>query len=303
MTKILITGASGNFGRGATERMLKHVNASDLILMTRSPDALSDMADKGCSVRYGDFDDYDSLVKAFEGAEKMLMISGSRVGQRMPQHTNAINAAKACGVKYVIYTSFVGAEPDNASLAVSDHLGTEKLLRESGITWTALRNSQYADYIFASAPNAIRSGTWLSSSADGTVAHVWREDCIDAAVAVLSSDGHDNTVYNITGPSLLKVRDVADIVKDVTKADFDYVEITDEGMYEFFDSLGVPRSPVDDHVASDIPWCSDDMVSFERTIREGGFSIISNDFEKLTGKKPRSLRTLAEANSDLLMPL
>lgn len=302
MTKIIITGASGNFGRGATERMLNHVDASDLILVTRSPDVLKTKAVKGCTVRFGDFDDYDSLLKAFEGGEKMLMISGSRVGQRMPQHTNAINAAKACGIRHVIYTSFVGAEPDNPSLAISDHLGTEKLLREIGMNWTTLRNSQYADYIFASAPNAIRSGSWLSSSGTGTVAHVWRQDCIDGAVAVLSSDGHENTVYNITGPELLSVRDVAHIVKDVSEADFDYVEITDEGMYEFFDSLGVPRSPVDDHVASDIPWCSDDMVSFERTIREGGFSIISNDFEKLTGAKPRTLRALAEANKSLLMP-
>ena len=157
MTKIIITGASGNFGRGATERMLNHVDASDLILVTRSPDALKAMADKGCTVRFGDFDDYDSLVKAFDGGEKMLMISGSRVGQRMPQHTNAVNAAKACGVKHVTYTSFVGAEPDNPSLAISDHLGTEKLLRESGMIWTALRNSQYADYIFASAPNAFEA--------------------------------------------------------------------------------------------------------------------------------------------------
>jgi len=302
MTKIIITGASGNFGRGATERMLNHVDASDLILVTRSPDALKAMADKGCTVRFGDFDDYNSLVKAFECGEKMLMISGSRVGQRMPQHTNAVNAAKACGVKHVTYTSFVGAEPDNPSLAISDHLGTEKLLRESGMIWTALRNSQYADYIFASAPNAIRGGTWLSSSGKGTVAHVWREDCIDAAVAVLSTEGHNNTVYNITGPELLRVKEVADIVKNVTDANFDYVEIDDEGMYKFFDSLGVPRSAVDDHVASDIPWCSDDMVSFERTIREGGFSIISDDFENLTGREPRTLRALAEANKDLLLP-
>jgi len=282
--------------------MLNHVDAGDLILVTRSPDSLGDMVEKGCTVRFGDFDNYGSLVSAFHGGEKMLMISGSRVGQRMPQHTNAINAAKASGVKHVICTSFVGAEPDNASLAISDHLGTEALLRESGMTWTALRNSQYADYIFASAPNAIRGGSWLSSSGEGTVAHIWREDCIDAAVSVLSSDGHDNTVYNITGPELLRVRDVANIVKEVSGRDFEFVEVTDEGMYEFFDSLGVPRSPVDDHVASDIPWCSDDMVSFERTIREGGFSIISDDFEKLTGHKPRTLKSLAKANSNLLLP-
>lgn len=300
--KIIISGASGGFGRGATERLLKRVDATDLILVTRRPESLAAMAELGCDVRQGDFDDYDSLLKAFAGGDKLLMISTSRVGQRMPQHSNAVNAAKACGVGHVIYTSFVGAVPDNPSIAVRDHRGTEELLRESGMTWTAMRDSQYADYIFAAAPNAIAAGKWFSSSADGTIAHVTRDDCIDAAVAVLTTPGHDNTVYNITGPELLSVRDVATIVKEVTGKAFDFVETTDEGMYEYFDSLGVPRSPVDDHIASEIPWCSDDMVSFERTIREGRFSIISDDVEKLTGHKPKPLRQLAEEHKELLLP-
>jgi len=300
--KYIITGASGAFGRGATQGMLSHVSPEDLILVTRNPDSLKEMDDRGCSVRFGDFDDYDSLEVAFQGGNKMLMISTSRVGERMPQHTNAVNAAKACGVSHVIYTSFVGAVPDNPSLAVRDHRGTESLLRESGMAWTAMRNSQYADYIFASAPNAIRAGKWFTSSEDGTVAHVCREDCIEAVVTVRSGDGHENRVYNITGPELLSIRNVADIVRDVSGQDFEFVEISDDDMYAFFDSLGVPRSPIDDNVASDIPWCSDDMVSFERTIREGRFSIISNDFETLTGHKPKSLRALAEAHRDLLLP-
>lgn len=300
--KYIITGASGGFGRGATQGMLTHVAPEDLILVTRNPDTLKDMADKGCQVRFGDFDDYDSLVKAFAGGDKMLMISTSRVGERMPQHTNAVNAAKAAGVGHVIYTSFVGAVPENPSLAVRDHRGTEALLRDSGMSWTALRNSQYSDYIFAAAPNAIRLGKWFTSSGDGTLAHICREDCIEAAVVVLANDGHENKVYNITGPELLSVRDVAEICREASGADYEFVEITDEGMYEYFDSLGVPRSPIDDNVASDIPWCSDDMVSFERTIREGQFSIISDDFEKLTGHKPRSLRSLAEEHKDLLLP-
>lgn len=301
--KLIITGASGGFGRGATLGLLQQqVSPADLILVTRRPDSLTEMAALGCDVRQGDFDDYDSLLKAFEGGDRMLMISTSRVGQRMPQHSNAVNAAKHCGVQHVVYTSFVGAVPDNPSLAVRDHRGTEALLRDTRMAWTALRNSQYADYIFAAAPNAIRLGKWYSSTGDGTLAHVCREDCIAAAVAVMGGSGHENRVYDITGPELLSVRQVADIIREVTGRHFDFVETTDEGMYAYFDSLGVPRAPIDDKVASDIPWCSDDMVSFERTIREGRFRILSGEVKALTGHAPKSLRQLAREHVNWLLP-
>jgi len=228
------------------------------------------------------------------------MISTSRVGQRMPQHGNAVAAAKEAGVQHVIYTSFIAADPDNPSLAVRDHRGTEELLRDSGMQWTALRNSQYADFIFAAGINAVRSGKWLASAGDGKVAHVVRQDCIDSAVAVLSGSGHENKVYNITGPVLMSMKELAELTAVASGTAIEFVAVSDEGMYEFFDSLGVPRAPVDDLVASDIPWCSDDMVSFERTIREGRFALLSDDVEKLTGRKPMSIRELALSNRHLL---
>ncbi len=298
--KLIITGASGPFGRKTTEGLLKRVPAEDLILVTRNPDKLQDMAQLGAQVRFGDFDDKASLLKAFAGGDKMLMISTNRVGQRMPQHTNAVTAASESGVKHIIYTSFVGAEPDNPSLAVHDHRGTEALMKESGMTWTALRNSQYADFIFAAGPIALKSGKWMASAADGRIAHVTRQDCINCAIEVMATDGHDNRIYNITGPELNTMQDVARIVSETAGKPIEYVDVTDDDMYAHFDSLGIPRSAIDDNVVEGVPWCSDDMVSFERTIREGRFAVISDDVEKLTGNKPQSLRSFAEENRQLL---
>lgn len=303
--KLIISGASGPFGSSTVEGLLRRrIPARDLILVTRNPPKLARYAAMGAQVRRGDFDDPASLSNAFVGGEKMLLISTNRVGQRMPQHTNAVNAAVAAGVKHIVYTSFVGANPNNPSVAVGDHRGTEALLRASGLRWTALRNSQYSDAVVeAIGPLVLQTGRWLASAAEGRLAHVTRQDCIDCAVAVMATPGHEDTVYNVTGPELLSLRDCANILSDVAGVPIEYVVVSDDDMYAYFDSHGIPRAPIDDNVVDGVPWCSDDMVSFERTIREGYFAIISDDVEKLTGHKPQALRDFAVQRRESLKPL
>ena len=298
---LIVTGASGHFGRGAVAGLLKHVPATDLILVSRNPAALAEYARQGAQVRRGDFDDAASLGPAFAGGQKMLMISAMRVGKRIGPHTNAIEAAVKAGVRHIVYTSTIGATPDNPSLAVKDHRVTEEVLRGSGVTWTALRNSQYTDALIeAAAPIAIASGRWLASAAEGLIAPVVRQDCVDCAVAVMAGSGHENAVYNITGPDLLSYRDIASIVAEVSGKPIRYEAVSDEQMYTVFDTLGIPREPVDDLVVGGVPWCSDDMVSFERSIREGRFAVKTDHVLKLAGHEPRSLRSFARERSAAL---
>lgn len=296
---IAITGASGNYGRLATERLLEKVSADRLILISRNPAKLADLAAKGCQVRRGDFDDRSSMVEALRGADRMLLISTGRVGRRLPQHRNAIEGAKAAGVRHIVYTSFVGVADDNPAIVIKDHGGTEAMLRESGLAWTSLRDSQYSDaMIEAAGPLALTTGRWQACTDGGRVGFITRSDCVDAAVAVLSTDGHENRVYNITGPELLGFEDVAAIIADVAGSPIAFRSVSAEEMFAMFDAIGVPREALDDHVVQRFPWSSEDMVSFEQAIASGHFSVISDDFEALTGRKPESLRQFAERRRD-----
>jgi NAD(P)H dehydrogenase (quinone) len=299
--KIIVTGASGNYGSMAVERLLRHVPAEDLILISRTPGKLASFAARGAEIRRGDFDDPASLRAAFAGGERMLLISGTRVGRRIPQHKAAIDAAAAAGVRHIVYTSFVGIAPGNPSEAVADHAATEEMIRASGLAWTMLRDSHYADAMIVNmGPNLIRSGQWLTSTAGGREALVWRDDCIDSAVAVLRGSGHEDKVYNITGPELLSFAEIAAMLGELTGRPVQTVETDDDGMYAMFDAMGIPREPVDDRSVAGIPWNSNDMVSFERAIREGYFAVISEDVERLTGHKPRSVRRMIEDNLAML---
>jgi len=296
-----MTGASGRYGRLATEKLIAQGHARDLILITRTPAKLADCAQAGCQVCYGDFDRPETLRAAMNGADKLMLISGTRVGARVLQHRAAIDAAAAAGVRHVVYTSFVNVEPANPAIVTIDHRETENLIRASGLAFTFMRDAHYADAMILNAgPGFIASGVWLTSTRDGREAMVWREDCVDCAVAVLTQDGHENKSYTVTGPNRENFAEVAEMLAEVTGRPIRLVETDDAGMYAHFDALGIPREPVDNQTVAGIPWNSDDMVSFERAIREGFLDVCTDDVRRLTGRPARSVRELIEANADFL---
>jgi NAD(P)H dehydrogenase (quinone) len=289
---IIVTGASGQFGRAAAERLIGRLPPGELILTSRKPEQLADLAAKGAQVRYANFDDPASLKNAFAGGEKMLLISTARVGTRVGQHRNAIDAAVAAGVKHIAYTSVVNArKPDNPAIVSWDHRDTELLVEASGAAFTHLRDSHYAEAVaMVMAPIALAAGRLPGSAHDGAVAFVSRDDCVDSAVAVLTTPGHENKAYDLTGPELLSIPKAMKLVSEMSGRPvvFDYV--TDDDMQAHFDRLGFPRHASDGPIDPARPWSSDDMVSFERAIREGFFAVLSGDVQKLTGKAPRTLR-------------
>lgn len=302
MTRIVVTGASGNYGRAFTDALIAKGRAQDLILITRTPDKLTDRVAQGCEVRYGDFDKPETLAAAVTGADKMLLISGTRVGARVVQHKAAIDAAAKAGVKHIAYTSFIGIDdPANPAEVRHDHIETEQLIRGSGMAWTMLRDAHYADaMILMAGPGVMQSGQWISNAGAGLEAMVWRDDCVAAAVAVLTSEGHEGQTYNITGPELQTFEEVTAILSEVTGKSITYVSVDDEQQYAMFDAMGIPRRPVDDQTVGGLPWNSDDMVTFGQAIREGFLEICSGDVEKLTGRPARSVQQMIEENVDFL---
>lgn len=305
MTRFAITGASGPFGQGVVRTLLgQGIAATDLILLSRNPASLSEFEAAGAQVRRADFDDYDSMRDGLQGADKMLMISALKVGFRIPQHTRAIEAAREAGVGHVVYTSYIGKEPDNPSLAVVDHRGTEQVLRKSGLVWTSLRNAQYADALVEAAPRVpLRTGEWQAATGDGRMPVVTRQDCIGSAAFALLAPDTANRIFNITGPEGLTYREVSQIIAEVAGRPIRYIEVTAEERYAFFDAMGVPREAVPDHSVDAIPWSSDDIVSMEIGIRDGWFDIESDDVATLTGTRAQSFRDFAMSRQDDLRAL
>lgn len=298
--KILVTGASGQFGRRAAELLLEVLEPGELVLVSRRPEGLADFARRGVDVRAGDFDQPHTLDHAFAGIDRLLFISTDSVGgKRRRQHANAIAALERAGVGHVVYTSFVGANIDSPSISAAEHGTTEALLKATGIPCTFLRDSQYSEALaLFVAPDALLTGRWMTATGEGQIGLVSREDCVACAVAVLTGSGHENKIYNLTGPELLTYRQCAQLTAEYGGSPVQYIPCSDEQKYAFFDSLGVPRKiEGDGPIAGPIPWPSEDMVTFEGALREGHFAVLSDDVRALTGRSPISLRQIFEQYS------
>ena len=282
--RIVVTGASGHLGRGVADRLLEQVDPAELILVTREPDALAAYAERGVAVRRGDFDDPEGLRGTFAGGDRALIISTAVAGpHRIRQHADAIDAAKAAGVGHVAYTSLVRAEPGNPAGVVPDHHATEEHLRASGLAWTLLRNSVYADFEAFSMPAAVATGQLVSNGGEGRIGYVARADCAAAAAAVLAGAGHEGRTYDITGPAALSAADRAAVFAELSGKPVAVVDVGDEAFADgLVEHAGMARQG------------AELLASFGRAAREGWLDAASGDVEALTGRLPRALRSVLE---------
>jgi NAD(P)H dehydrogenase (quinone) len=284
--RIVITGASGHLGRRVIEELLERgVDPSELILVTRRPDALAEYAARGADVRAGDFTDPSSLPAAFAGGARMLLISTDAIGARVQPQRDAIDAAAAAGVRFVAYTSMVNPEPDtNPAAAAPDHRATEDKLRASGLEWTFLRNSIYADLEADNQAAAVATGQLVTNGGDGQVAYVARDDCAAAAAAVLATDGHAGKAYEITGPERLDADARGALFAELGGAPVEVVHV-DDAAY----AAGLAQ-------ATGMPVAVAKLyATFGTATRVGALDALSADFEALTGRAPRSLRAVLTA--------
>jgi NAD(P)H dehydrogenase (quinone) len=225
--KIIVSGASGNLGGLTVDELLaRGVAASRLILVSRTPDELGKYKDLGASVRFGDFTEPESLPAAYAGGTRMLLISVGGDGEVTATELlkRAIDAAKSAGVKHIAYTSYVGITRGDTAGRAADHQATEEALRASGLAWTMLRNSIYMHGLIGQAARMVADGRAVIPPNESTIGYVTREDCARAAAAVLSTPGHENKAYDITGPELLGVRATAAVASAVTGKPIEVVQ-------------------------------------------------------------------------------
>jgi NAD(P)H dehydrogenase (quinone) len=288
--KIVISGASGQLGRLAAQQLLGQLSPSEVILVSRSPDALSEFAAIGTEVRYGDFDQPVSLDEAFAGADRLLMISTNEIGRRLDQHQAALLAAERAGIQHVVYTSStnpVAGHP--VGLAVDENRGTEEMLHRGGVAFTVLRNAAYAELQVPVGAVAVTYGKLVTNAGDGRVAPISRSDCAAVAVAVLTTGGHEGRTYEVTGLEALAQADIARLLTDVTDRPVKLVPTGDRRLSWGLARLGTPK-PV-----------ARAIVDLGIATREGYFDVVDPAFEHITGRRPRSLRDVLVAHREELL--
>jgi NAD(P)H dehydrogenase (quinone) len=223
---VVVTGATGHLGRLVVENLLdRGVPADQVVAIGRRTEALADLAERGVQVRRADFDDRASLDEALRGADSVLLVSGSELGRRVPQHSRLIDAAKAAGVGHLLYTSAPHADTTPLVLA-PEHKATEELIRASGLPFTILRNGWYTENYLGDLEQARTTGEVVSSVGAGRVASASRADYAAAAAAVLTGTGHDGAVYELSGDTAWDYADLAAAISQVIGRDVVYRPVT-----------------------------------------------------------------------------
>ena len=206
-TMIVITGANGQLGQLIVKELLKTTPAAAIVAAVRDPAKAASLADLGVQVRKADYNDPATLVAAFAGAEKILLVSSSEIGQRLAQHRNVIDAAKRAGAGLLAYTSVLHADRSPLALA-GEHLATEELLRASGLRTAILRNGWYFENYTAGLGGALAHGVLLGSARDGRISAATRADYAAAAAAVLTAAAPE-ALYELAGDRSFSLPELA----------------------------------------------------------------------------------------------
>jgi NAD(P)H dehydrogenase (quinone) len=277
---VVVTGATGHFGHLTVESLLRRgVPPEEIIATGRRVDTLGDLADRGVSVRRADYSDEESLRQAFTGADRLLVVSGTEVGQRARQHTNVVTAARATGVQLVAYTSVIRADTSRLLIA-HEHRATEEALRDSGLPHTLLRNSWYVENYTAQLPAYLEHGI-AGAADDGQVSAATRADYAEAAAAVLTDEGHAGAIYELGGPAFT-MTELAEVVSAATGQTVSYTDMSPQEYEAFLVRAGLPE-PVAAAFADN-----------ERGVAEGELYVATDDLEKLLGRPATPLRTAVD---------
>ena len=237
---IVITGASGQLGRLVIETLLQTLPASDIVAAVRTPAKVSDLAARGVQVRQADYSQPATLDTAFRGADKLLLISSSEVGQRVPQHRAVIDAARRAGVTLLAYTSLLHADTSPLGLA-AEHRETEALLRESGLPHVLLRNGWYTENYAASVPTALAHGVLLGSAGSGRIASAARADYAEAAAAVLTRNDQAGRIYELAGDTAYTLADLAAEISAQSGKEIAYKDLPEADYKAILLGAGLPE--------------------------------------------------------------
>ncbi|MCK9489459.1 MAG: SDR family oxidoreductase [Xanthomonadales bacterium] len=246
--KIAVTGATGQLGRLIIQRLRGKLQDSGIVALAR---ARAKAADLGVEVREADYARPDTLGPALTGIDTLMLVSGNEVGQRAPQHRNLITAAQQAGVRRIVYTSLLRADSSPLSLA-PEHAQTEAMLAGSGLDYTVLRNGWYTENYLAAAPAAVANGRLAGSAGEGRISSATRADFADAAVAVLTGEGHHGKTYELAGDSAYTLAELAAEISRQSGKDVPYVNLPPAEYAAALIATGLPAQWAEALAAMDV---------------------------------------------------
>ncbi|MEU2425690.1 NAD(P)H-binding protein [Streptomyces sp. NPDC007851] len=286
---IVVTGVTGQLAQLTVNHLVERVPAAEIVGTSRTPEKAAGLP---VAVRAADFDNPDSLVSVFDGADALLIVSLHPLPERARLQANAINAAAKAGVAHVVYTSFSRAgEPGNPVSVVPDHRLAEQALLQSGMTFTALRFNMWPEMLLmmGTAQRAVASGRLLSNSGAGGVAYVTKDDCAATAAAVLAGGTNKGELLEVSGPSAVTDSELASVLAEVTGRPVAYEAVSDE---EFAGALAADGLP--DRFAQA-------LAANGVARRNGWYETTTHAVERLTGRPATPLADFLTAHRTSLL--
>lgn len=282
MTTFAVTGTSGHLGRLIVESMLaRGVAAADIVAIARTTAKVSDLAERGVQVRFGDYKDAASLDAALDGVTRLVLVSSSEVGKRSAQHAAVIDAAERAGVSRIVYTSILKADTSTLGLA-PEHVETEAALRASAIPATVLRNSWYLENYTGQIGQYVATGTLLGATGGARLTAGTRSDFADAA-AVAAIQDDEGATYEIGGVAFT-FDELASTVTAVTGTTVTHRDVSvDELSSTLQEAAGMDAGT------------AGFWASVDASIARGDLFTESTDLERLIGRPPVSLESAVRA--------
>ncbi len=282
--KIFVTGANGQLGRLVIDALLARVPAKQIVAGVRTPEKADELVALGVEVRETDYNRPETLEQAFVGIDKLLLISSSEVGKRLPQHQAVIAAAQQAEVKQLVYTSLLHADRSVLKLLADEHWPTEQAIQASGLPFVILRNGWYTENYVASVPAAINNGAFYGSAGEGRIASAARQDYAEAAAVVLTSgEKYQGQTLELAGDESYSLGELAAVVSQLTGKAIPYHNLSAEDYSGALVAAGLPE-PIAQLLA----------VS-DSAAEQGALFDDSHVLQQLIGRKTTPLKELIAA--------